>query len=237
MARTLDPDAYHRKREAILDVLEELIVSKGYDQVTIADILAAAGISKGAFYHYFQAKADVLSALLERRLGAWEAVLEPIVATEAPALARLRALLTTLSGAKTADRAFLVEAAAPVFADGNAVVAVRLRQDAATRIAPLIARLLEDAGREGTMVQDDPVTLADIVITLVQDLADRAGRSILAIAQGSGGPAHLHRIVSAHVGALHRVLGLEPGTLDFITRQDIDAWADSASSRLAQERK
>ncbi|WP_163544491.1 TetR/AcrR family transcriptional regulator [Occultella kanbiaonis] len=236
MARTLDPDAYHRKREAILDVLEELIVSTGYDQVTIADILAAAGISKGAFYHYFQAKQDVLSALLERRLGAWEAVLEPIVAAEEPALGRLRAFLTTLSGTKTADRAFLVEAAAPVFADGNAVVAVRLRQDGAARFAPLIARVLVDARREGTMVQDDPVALADVVITLVQDLADRAGRSVLAIARGSAERTDLHRIVAVYVGALHRVLGLEPGTLDFITGPDIESWADSAASLREPER-
>ncbi|TDE92685.1 TetR/AcrR family transcriptional regulator [Occultella glacieicola] len=237
MARTLDPQAHRRKREAILDVLEHLIVTRGYDRVTIADILGAAGISKGAFYHYFQAKDDVLTALLERRLRAWEVALAPIVERPGPALDRLRAFLATLSGAKSADREFLVEAAAPVLAESNAIVAARLRREGAARLTPLVTRVLTDARDEGSITQDDPAALADIVITLVQDLADRSGRAILAIMQGSAGPDDLRRTVTAHVGALQRVLALDHGELDFVTGPDIEAWASAAARRRVPEEK
>ncbi len=47
-------DLHLARRSEILDVAQRLIATKGYEQMTIADIQAELGISKGAFYHYFE---------------------------------------------------------------------------------------------------------------------------------------------------------------------------------------
>ncbi len=39
-------------RNEILDVAQRLIYTRGYEQMTIQDILDDLGISKGAFHHY-----------------------------------------------------------------------------------------------------------------------------------------------------------------------------------------
>ena len=66
MARILKEEEYTVKRNEILDVAQRLIYTKGYEQMTIQDMLDDLQISKGAFYHYFDSKQAVLEALVER---------------------------------------------------------------------------------------------------------------------------------------------------------------------------
>ncbi len=59
---------YTVRRNEILDVAQRLMVTTGYEQMTIQDILDGLGISKGAFYHYFSSKQELLEAIIERML-------------------------------------------------------------------------------------------------------------------------------------------------------------------------
>jgi len=54
------------RTENILDAAEVLFFQKGYDKTTINDILESLSISKGAFYHYFKSKEEVMSAIVMR---------------------------------------------------------------------------------------------------------------------------------------------------------------------------
>lgn len=45
-------------RKLLLGVARKLFIQQGYYQTTMEDILAAADVSKGAFYHHFKSKAD-----------------------------------------------------------------------------------------------------------------------------------------------------------------------------------
>jgi AcrR family transcriptional regulator len=56
-------------REAILVATRALLEEKRYDEITVADILAAAGVARGSFYFYFEGKADVLAELVTRAIG------------------------------------------------------------------------------------------------------------------------------------------------------------------------
>lgn len=55
------------KRQQLLGEAEKLFCQRGYDKTSVQDILAAAGISKGGFYHHFDSKDEVLTALCQRR--------------------------------------------------------------------------------------------------------------------------------------------------------------------------
>ena len=51
----------------ILDVALALFFEKGYDNTSIQDIIdGLGGLTKGAVYHHFKSKEDILSAALDR---------------------------------------------------------------------------------------------------------------------------------------------------------------------------
>ncbi|HOK66993.1 MAG TPA: TetR/AcrR family transcriptional regulator [Anaerohalosphaeraceae bacterium] len=55
-------------RLSILNAAGNLFSRHGYCATSLDDILNAAGITKGAFYHYFKSKEEICSVLLEQAL-------------------------------------------------------------------------------------------------------------------------------------------------------------------------
>lgn len=53
--------------EKILDVSLKLFLEKGYENTTVLDIVDhLGGLTRGAFYHHFKSKEEVMSVLSER---------------------------------------------------------------------------------------------------------------------------------------------------------------------------
>lgn len=53
--------------ERILDAAQRLFLEKGYEATTIQDIVdELGGLTKGAIYHHFKSKADIMNALGDR---------------------------------------------------------------------------------------------------------------------------------------------------------------------------
>lgn len=58
-----DPEATHEK---IMGAARDLILDKGYGGTTVDAVISRAGVSKGAFFHHFESKADLGRALVRR---------------------------------------------------------------------------------------------------------------------------------------------------------------------------
>lgn len=54
------------RRTQLLNCARYLFFTKGFDDTTMTDILTAAGISKGGFYHHFGSKDELLFGALDR---------------------------------------------------------------------------------------------------------------------------------------------------------------------------
>ena len=64
---------------------------KGYQATTVDDVCAEAGVSKGAFYGYFQQKQDLLLALLDDEARFHEELIERLSGRGRSGIERLRA--------------------------------------------------------------------------------------------------------------------------------------------------
>jgi len=80
--RRLTPDA---RRAELLAAGERVFTSKPYDEVSIEDIAAAAGVTRGLVHHYFGGRKDVYLALLQRLGAHRESDLRPPVGRSARA--------------------------------------------------------------------------------------------------------------------------------------------------------
>lgn len=70
------PDRYmEERRQEILDAARRVFVDKGYDNATMNDIAAAADVSAGSIYRYFENKRDLIAAAanacVEEDLEVW----------------------------------------------------------------------------------------------------------------------------------------------------------------------
>lgn len=57
-----------------------LFAANGYSNTSVQQIVEAAGVTKGAMYHYFQSKDDLLFAIYDRLLSLQRAHLDEIIA-------------------------------------------------------------------------------------------------------------------------------------------------------------
>ena len=76
-------------RAHILQTAASVFAAKGYSAATFQDLIAASGMTKGAFYFYFQSKETLAWAVLERKQREW--------------LQRVSSALEQTSDPKTAD--------------------------------------------------------------------------------------------------------------------------------------
>lgn len=58
-----------RTRESLLRAVAEVVDARGYDGAALAEILARAGVTKGAMYHHFPSKAALVGALVEEQFA------------------------------------------------------------------------------------------------------------------------------------------------------------------------
>ena len=53
-------------REAIMDAFCTCLATKSLEAISVAEICAAAGVSKKTYYNHFQSKQDIVSAVIDR---------------------------------------------------------------------------------------------------------------------------------------------------------------------------
>ena len=87
------PDVSEERRRQILDAALKVFARLGLDRARMDDIVAEAGLSKGALYWYFQGKDDIIIALLEAVFTREVSALQALLEADGPVYDRLLALV------------------------------------------------------------------------------------------------------------------------------------------------
>lgn len=211
MARLIDPRLHDAKRTAILDAAERLVEARGYEGMSLQDLLDALGMSKGAFYHYFESKPDLLLALVERKTAAVEANLRAIV--DEPGLTgreKLARHFAAVDDWKRGEGRVVADVVRAWYGDDNAIVQHKLHVHGLARITPLLARIIRQGVDEGAFTTRDPEQTARMILCLRHDL----GRAIAeALVTDPHGEPDIARMAEATADAVERLLGAAPDAL------------------------
>lgn len=76
--------------QRLLAAATRLFADQGYDRTSVQEIVEAAGVTKGALYHYFGSKDDLLHEIYGRLLRLQQERLDAVAGREAPVESRLR---------------------------------------------------------------------------------------------------------------------------------------------------
>lgn len=237
MARILKEEEHTAKRNEILDAALQLVYSKGYDKMTIQDILDQLQISKGAFYHYFDSKVDVLEAVIERM--ATEQV-EPIFHSivEDPnlsALEKLHHYFDMSTRWKTSKKAFVMELVKVWYSDENALARQKMLARTVEHMAPFFTKIIEQGVREGSFTVPHPKVASQVTINLIYDLAYESGQMFIAEdVKESDNLRRIETLYAAYSDVLERVLGAPKGSIQVMTAEALEIWFSSDDTQQSE---
>lgn len=231
MPRTLNPVAHAIKRDAFLDVGERLIRTQGYEQMTVQDVLDDLGTSKGAFYHYFDSKAALLAAVIERMVETATVTVEPLAAD--PQMSAVKKLEGVFSGIAQwkGERPELQPEVLPEllrtwFSDENRIVREQLRRSTAVRLTPLLVGIVRQGQAEGTFSASSAEGAAGVLLVLILGLNETGTELFLARQANTISFEEVESRLGAYVEALERVLGLPAASLAIGDQVALRQWFD-----------
>lgn len=85
------PDRSLAVPDRLLSAASRLFAEQGFERTSVQELVSAAGVTKGAMYHYFTSKDDLLYAIYQRVLAMQMERLNRFAAAEGPARERLYA--------------------------------------------------------------------------------------------------------------------------------------------------
>lgn len=156
-------------RTLVVEAAEHLFASRGYEGTKIQDVAAASGLSLGTLYSVFDGKADIYEAVHEERLRELFALTGRAMKSEASAAARLR----------QGNQIFV-----QWLADHPDYLRIHLNRGVAWSSGPreaeeglahawhrgidLMARVIEEAMRDGDLMEGDPIVAARLMTATQQ---------------------------------------------------------------------
>ena len=225
MARTVNLEVHKTRRDAFLDVAQRLIVTKGYEQMSIQDVLDEVGASRGALYHYFDSKQALLDGVVERFADQALKSIGPILAdSKLPALTKLERVLGGIARFK-AEQKELVLAILEVWnSDGNALVRDRVRRLTAKRMLPILTLVIRQGVEEGLITATDPAEAARSILYLMQGYQELASEQFLGRQAGTLSFEEVLKSNRAVTEAFERVLGVPPRSITLVDEATVRFW-------------
>ncbi len=155
------------RRNEILDAARGLFMSRGYDATTVNDLINAVGISKGAFYHHFASKDEVLRALVWSMAEQGLAAIAPLFEREdLTPLQKLQAFFKDGQQYKKENSVALRSIIQVLFREENLRLRLQSAEQMMEIIAPRLGKVLEEGAKLGEFEIEDPEETARLVLNL-----------------------------------------------------------------------
>ena len=151
----------------ILDVSLKLFIEKGYEKTTVLDIVAnLGGLTRGAFYHHFKSKEEVIEAIFSENAGSemhpfmWAENAKVANGLERAKLALKGALLANIENEKQAAISYL----AISLMSNSRFLVEKMKGDRETAL--LLEPMIAEGMADGSIKQGEPRLLAEMFILL-----------------------------------------------------------------------
>ncbi len=92
----IGPERRAARHGQFVTAARDLAAERGYRGVTVDDVCARAGLSKGAFYGYFETKQDLLVAILDLEIADVDELLDTLERSPEPSLEKVRGFVRTM---------------------------------------------------------------------------------------------------------------------------------------------
>ncbi|MBA1334668.1 MAG: Transcriptional regulator, AcrR family [Firmicutes bacterium] len=203
-------------KQALLNAATELFYEQGYDNTSVNSIIEKVGVSKGAFYHYFKSKEDVLEAVANRHIES-----EIKITHEAAEDSRLNAVekINRIINDVLVHKALNMEERQKLSGmfehEGNIKFLRKIAENKIKMLRLPYRVIIEQGIREGSFTVSFPEEAAEQIIHMLITLNSVVTRLASGIEERPGNVEIIRRKIGAYREAIERILGAEEGSISF----------------------
>ncbi len=204
-------------RSELVEAAWELFAHNGYEGTTVNAIIEKVGLSKGAFYHYFESKEDVLDAVVEH-------VTEHVIEDVDPMLRdagrdanhKLDCLISVFRSWKEENLEMVRNISLVLEKDENIIIRHKIDRRTDELLMPLLVEIITQGIEEGLYDVEDPQTAAEMVTIVFHAWREMQMRALMEAEQDGNAEDvedKLRRRIRGMARLLERFLGAPSGTL------------------------
>jgi AcrR family transcriptional regulator len=227
MPRTVNVISHTVRREAFLDAAQELIQTRGYERMSVQDVLDKLQTSRGAFYHYFDSKLALLEGVVDRFSDGAIRSIQPILTDPTiPAPAKLERIIAGFARLKAERKELMLALIEVMNSDANALFREKLRRLTVDRLSPILAEVIQQGIDERVFGPVGPQEAVRIVLALIIGFQDVASELFIARQQGRTSFEVVRRSMTAFTEAFERILGAATGSIRLVDDATLHFWFD-----------
>lgn len=212
-----------RKME-IMETAKKLFYTCGYDTTSVNQIIAVLGISKGAFYHYFKSKEDLLDEIIGQFIETVITRIKPIVENpRLDPLSKLNKWISEASALKVQNPELMKTFIDVLYKKENILIREKYRLQMNSRVVPELTRLIEEGVETGTFHTPYPRETAIMIINMGITSNDVLSNTF----QNLPDPVNQDRLIKwykLYELAFSRLLGIPENSIRIINDEIIQAF-------------
>lgn len=191
-----------KRKLELLEIAYRMFISIGYENTSVDDIIAEAGIAKGTYYYYFESKEqtleEVIGMMIDKEIEAAGVILD----SDMPVPQKIIGIIASINPSqeeKTIEGALMQPE--------NIVMHQKIKRRLVEKVVPLLARAVEEGVEQGIFSCDNIPERVKMMLVLSNELFDEA--------------EYTDKDVDVFIDITEKLLGAEKGSLLFI-KQLID---------------
>ncbi len=192
-----------RRKQELLDIAYRMFITRGYENTSIDDIIAEAGIAKGTYYYYFQSKEqtleEVIGMMIEKEIEAAGSILD----SPLPVPQKIVAIIASI---RPAPEERTIEGA--LMQPENIIMHQKIKRRLIEKVVPLLTKAAEEGVEQGIFSCDNIPERVRMMLVISSEIFDES--------------CFTDRDIDVFIDITEKILGAKSHSMDFI-RQLINA--------------
>ena len=186
-----------RRKQELLKIAYDMFLSRGYEDTSVDEIIAAARMAKGTFYYYFPGKEKILEGVIEMMIESEVQAAQQIIRSDMPVPQKIVAVMAAVKPAGTEQP--IRDA---VMQPENVLMHSRIRKKLIEVLVPLLSETVKQGVREGIFACDHIPERVRMLLVISNDtFNDRA---------------FTENDIAVFIDMTEKLLGADHGTMEFV---------------------
>lgn len=230
MVRTVKE--YDDRYTEFLDTAQTLFFTQGYEATSVQAIINVMNVSKGAFYHYFDSKTDLLEAIVFRLSEHMVSQLDDIISkSDLDVIEKLHLFFANIENWKIDNKEAMLETGRVLLMDTNALLRSKMQERGQQVFVPLLAQIIELGLDSKTFIVEYPLATAQMILKMAEVISLSALPKLLASDITPADIEAIQQQIIVFNRSVELILGLEKGRLTLIEADMLDTWFENHQSR------